>query len=127
VQTKPWKPLPSVSAPEGTAWYETMLLLRPDASNAERAAELDKINAFLTKQGAGHVETTARDPAKTSYAIKGHSTVYYVQLMYTAEPKVVQALHGVWHRSLRPPTLTLSLQPCSLSRLWAPCPCCCAT
>ena len=87
---------PTKPAPEGTSWYETMLLLRPDASAKERATELEKIQALLAKQGALSVEVQARDAAKASYAIEGHESVNYVQMLYTAPPATVKALHALF-------------------------------
>lgn len=82
--------------PAGCGWYETMLLLRPDATEAERAAELAKISSFLQERGVANYEVLAKDPTKTSYPIKGHDHVYYVQLTYAAPPATVKAMHELF-------------------------------
>ena len=76
-----------------------MLLLRPNATEAERGAELAKIATFLGERGAGDYHVTTRpelSPGKSAYPIKGHTTVYYVQLNYAAPPATVKALHEMF-------------------------------
>jgi small subunit ribosomal protein S6 len=86
----------AVAPPAGCAWYETMLLLRPDATDAERAAEVTKVSAFLAKEGATALEAAAREPVPTAYPIKGHSHSAYVQLNYAAPSTAVNALHKMF-------------------------------
>jgi small subunit ribosomal protein S6 len=86
----------AVAPPTGSAWYETMLLLRPDATDAERAAEVTKVSAFLTKAGATSLEAAAREPVPTAYPIKGHSHSAYVQLNYAAPATAVTAMQKLF-------------------------------
>ena len=86
-------------APSGCARYETMLILRPNATETERDAELAKIATFLGERGAVEYVVTTRpelSPGKSAYPIKGHSTVYYVQLNYAAPPATVKAMHEMF-------------------------------
>ena len=93
---KPWLQKPETAAPAGSAWYETMLLLRPDSTPVERADTVGKIKSFLQKRGAASMEASVRDAAKASYPVKGHSEVHYVQMFYTAPPQAVQELHAMF-------------------------------
>ncbi len=86
----------AVAPPAGCGWYETMLLLRPDATEAERAAELAKLSAFLSAAGAQGLEVAAREPTPTAYPIKGHSHAAYVQMTYAAPAAAVVALHKLF-------------------------------
>lgn len=77
--------------------YETMMLLRPDASEVERSAEVKKAEQLLTSSGVKDLEVTLRDASGVAYAIKGHNRMYYVQLNYTSTPAAVEALHKMYN------------------------------
>ena len=83
-------------APAGCKWYETTLLLRPDATEAERDAELTKIGEFLLEHNAQELDIVAQEPQATAYSIGGHSHAVYVYLNYAAAPAAVDAMHKLF-------------------------------
>jgi ribosomal protein S6 len=83
-------------APAGCAWYETTLLLRPDATEAERQAELTKYGEFLAEHQAQQLDIVAHEPQQTAYSIGGHSHAAYVYMNYAAPPAVVDAMHKLF-------------------------------
>ena len=83
-------------APAGCKWYETTLLLRPDATEAEREAEVDKIGAFLEEHEAQELDIVAHEAQATAYSVGGHSHAAYVYLNYAARPAAVDALHKMF-------------------------------
>ena len=83
-------------APAGCKWYETTLLLRPDATEAEREAELTKIGDFLLEHNAQELDIVAQESQATAYSIGGHSHAVYVYLNYAARPAAVDAMHKMF-------------------------------
>jgi small subunit ribosomal protein S6 len=86
----------AMPAPAGCKWYETTLLLRPDATESEREAELVKVQACLKANGAVQMEVIAREPTPTAYAVKGHTHAAYVLITYAAPPTAVPVLHKLF-------------------------------
>lgn len=94
------KPPARPAPPQGCAWYETMLAIRPDSTAAERQEEVAAAVGVLERGGATALSVSQRSDGggatPTAYPLKGHRSAVYVQMSYAAPAEAVTALHAVF-------------------------------
>mmetsp|Transcript_2121 Transcript_2121/g.7367 ORF Transcript_2121/g.7367 Transcript_2121/m.7367 type:complete len:148 (+) Transcript_2121:53-496(+) len=72
--------------PRGFRRYETMMLVRPDATEEERGAEMKLFEDVLVANGASEVSMQDRGEQPLAYPIGGYIAACYVVFAYTAPP-----------------------------------------
>ncbi len=65
-------------------YYELMYILRPDLSEEQENAEIEKYRSQLTELGASDLQTQVRGKRRLAYPIQNFQDGIYVQLNYTA-------------------------------------------
>lgn len=78
--------------PEGWAWYETMLVLRPDLDDEARDQELAKFEAFLNQEKCQDITALVRGRQQLAYPIKGFWEGIYVLYTYGARRATSQGV-----------------------------------
>lgn len=74
--------------------YELVLIVKPEITDENLPAALEKINKFITDRSGAVTETKQWGRRRLAYAIKGAVEGNYVLTRLKAEPKLVPALHA---------------------------------
>jgi small subunit ribosomal protein S6 len=72
--------------------YEMMYILRPDLSEEQVQAAIDKYKNFIAEQGAEDLQIQNRGKRRLAYPIKKHLDGIYIQMNYQADGKQVAPL-----------------------------------
>jgi small subunit ribosomal protein S6 len=72
--------------------YEMMYILRPDLSEEQVQAAIDKYKNFIAEQGAEDIQIQNRGKRRLAYPIKKHLDGIYIQMNYQADGKQVAPL-----------------------------------
>eukprot|EP00218_Dolichomastix_sp_CCMP3274_P005622 CAMPEP_0170163996 /NCGR_PEP_ID=MMETSP0033_2-20121228/77877_1 /TAXON_ID=195969 /ORGANISM="Dolichomastix tenuilepis, Strain CCMP3274" /LENGTH=183 /DNA_ID=CAMNT_0010401633 /DNA_START=446 /DNA_END=997 /DNA_ORIENTATION=- len=82
------------SYPKGYKRYELMLLLRPSATDEERANEVMDYEKFLTENGAMDIDVVNRGLQPLAYEIQKFVDAYFSLITYVAPPECSVKLQG---------------------------------
>ncbi len=74
--------------------YELVLIVKPEITEENLPATLEKINKFITDRSGTVTETNQWGRRKLAYSIKGAVEGNYVLTRLKAEPKLVSALNA---------------------------------
>ena len=74
--------------------YELVLIVKPEITDENLPATLEKINKFITDRSGTVTETNQWGRRKLAYPIKGAVEGNYVLTRLKAEPKLVSALNA---------------------------------
>ncbi|MFK5975862.1 MAG: 30S ribosomal protein S6 [Sulfurovum sp.] len=72
--------------------YETLFVIKPTLTEEETVAQIEKITAILTKEGAELVATNDMGMRKLAYPVEKHARGYYTILFFKAEGTTIQEL-----------------------------------
>jgi small subunit ribosomal protein S6 len=72
--------------------YETLFILKPTLTDEETAAQVAKISAILTNEGAELLATDDMGMRKLAYQIEKNDRGYYTVLLYKAEGAMLNEL-----------------------------------
>lgn len=77
--------------PRGMRCYETVILIRPDATEEERESELQMFEAMLKEGGAEDVSMQDRGEQPLAYPIQDYIAACYVVYTFTSPPAAAKA------------------------------------
>ena len=72
--------------------YEMMYILRPDLSEEQVNASVEKYNTFLTERGATNIQVKFLGKKRLAYTVKKFIDGIYIQLNYEADGTQVTPL-----------------------------------